>query len=492
MKRWLGGLGDWFEERLKLKETFGPLIRHPVPRGLVGPAGWFYVFGSASLTLFLLQIVTGICLALVYVPSADQAYESLQYLNYDAYLGWFLRALHNTAASGMVIMVLVHMVQVFLWGAFKYPRELTWLAGVGLLFLTLGMAFTGQVLRWDTDAYWGTGIGASMLGRVPWIGPALVHLLLGGPMIGADTLSRFFALHVFVIPAVLIALLALHLYLVVRKGISDVSVPGKVVDPRTYDALYEKELKEGVPFFPEPFWRDVIMSSLTVVVVVVLAAVLGPTGPAAPPNPAQIAANPRPDWPFLWLFALLALSPPQMETAIILVLPAIIVAVLVLVPFVAKKGERHPRRRPVAVLSVILILLPLGVLTWLGTIAPWSPDMFAWSGTPIPEDLVKGRTPLELQGAVVLQNKDCRNCHALEGMGGRRGPELDTVATRLTPNQMVRQVIQGGGNMPAYGEQLKPAEVEALVAFLSTLHPKNQPPARSAAPEEPRPSPSDH
>src|SRR5262249_8110127 len=155
---------------------------------------------------------------------------------------------------------------------------------------------------------------------------------------------------------------------------------------------YEKELQDGVPFYPEPFFRDLIVSALTVIVMVVLATVLGPAGPGAPPDPAQIVANPRPDWPFLWLFALLALSPPQLQTPIILVLPVIMVGVLVLIPFVAKRGERHPRRRPVAVLSVILTLLPLGVLTWLGATAPWSPDMSAWSGTPVPVNLVKGRT----------------------------------------------------------------------------------------------------
>lgn len=253
MKRVLASIGNWFEVRLGLRETFLPLLRHPVPRALTRRAGWFYVFGSASMTLFIIQIVTGICLALVYVPSADQAYESLEYLNYQAFLGWFLRAVHNTTASAMVIMVLVHLVQVFLWGAFKYPRELTWLMGVGLLFLTLGMAFTGQVLRWDTDAYWGVGVGAAMLGRVPLIGPGIVHLLLGGPTIGGDTLSRFFALHVFVVPGVLIGILAVHLYLVVKKGISTPPVVGEVVDPKTYDAAYEKEIQQGVPFFPEPF-----------------------------------------------------------------------------------------------------------------------------------------------------------------------------------------------------------------------------------------------
>src|SRR5208283_932960 len=176
---------------------------------------WWYVFGSMTMTFFMVQIVTGICLAMVYVPSGDQAYETLLYLNYEAPLGWFIRALHFYSSSAMVVMIMVHMVQVFLWGAYKYPRELTWVAGVGLLFLTLGLAFTGQVLRWDGDAYWGTSIGAAVAGRMPF-GPQMVEAMLGGPIIGASTLSRFFALHVFVLPGLLIMVLSVHLYLVIK------------------------------------------------------------------------------------------------------------------------------------------------------------------------------------------------------------------------------------------------------------------------------------
>src|SRR5262249_40562543 len=157
-------LGSWLDGRLRLKESLWPMLIHPVPRELAGPMGWWYVFGSASLTMLIIQIVTGICLALVYVPSADQAYASLLYLNYEHPLGWFLRALHYYAGSGMMVLVLAHMTQVFLHGAYKYPRELTWLVGVGLLLCTLGMFFSGQILRWDPDAYWGLAVGGSMAG----------------------------------------------------------------------------------------------------------------------------------------------------------------------------------------------------------------------------------------------------------------------------------------------------------------------------------------
>src|SRR6516162_7425720 len=279
MRRWLRAVGNWLDARLRLRETLGPMMHHPIPREAAGPMGWWYVFGSASLTLFLVQILTGIGLAMVYVPTADKAYESLLYMDYDQPLGWFLRALHYYAGSGMVVLVLAHMTQVFLHGAYKYPRELTWVLGVFLLLCTLGMFFTGQVLRWDPDAYWGLGIGGSMAGRVPGIGPWLVRQLFGGPVIGAESLTRFFALHVFLIPGALLFFLSVHLWLVLKCGISAPPVPGEVVDPRTYDAAYENQLKTGVPFLGDAMMKDAIFSALAVIVVVVVAAVVGPKGP---------------------------------------------------------------------------------------------------------------------------------------------------------------------------------------------------------------------
>ena len=204
----------------------------------------------------------------------------------------------------MVVMLLVHMTQVFLHGSYKYPRELTWVVGVFLLVCTMGMFFSGQILRWDPDAYWGLAVAGSMAGRVPVIGPWVVDMLLGGPIIGGDSLSRFFALHVFVIPGALMFFLAVHLWLVLRCGVSSPPVPGQVVDPRTYDAAYHKELEEeGVPFLGDALLKDILFSALAVTVVVLIAAYLGPKGPTGPPDPALADANPRPEWPFLWLFA---------------------------------------------------------------------------------------------------------------------------------------------------------------------------------------------
>src|SRR5205807_251163 len=175
--------------------------------------------------------------------------------------------------------------------------------------------------------------------------------------------------------------------------------------------------------------------------------------------------------------------PPEAETFVILVFPVLLIAVLFLVPFLSNRGERAPSRRPVAVLAVVVAYAVFGVLTYQGATSPWSPKMTAWSSDPVPENLVRNSTPLQLQGAVIFQFKNCRNCHALEGVGGRRGPDLTGVGARLTENQLIDQVSNGtpgGGNMPAYGKEISPAQMTALVSFLTNLT-ENHPAARSSA-----------
>ena len=477
----LAKIGEWFDARLQLGGTIRETMEHRVPRS---SASWFYVFGSAALTVFILQIFTGIMLALIYVPSAGEAWNSLQYLNHGVTLGWFLRAVHGWGSNFMVAIVLIHMVQVALFGAYKFPRELTWIIGVFLLLMTLGMAFTGQVLRFDQDAYWGLGIGAAICGRVPFIGAWVVHLLLGGPIIAGDTLSRFFAIHVFVIPGLLIGFVSLHLLLVLKLGINDWPMPGRIVRRSTYIQEYhELTQKDGEPFVPDAVWKDMFFSAFIIVCVMVCAVFFGPYGPNGQPDPTIVQTVPKPDYFFQWLYALLAYLPPEMETPALLIGPVVIIGFLVCLPFFAGEGEKSWKRRPIAVVTILLSAVALGTLTHLAGYTPWSPIMNAWSGDPVPVQYLNGRSPLERQGAAVFQGKQCRNCHSIGGSGGMRGPDLDSVAVRMTHDQLVRQVLQGGGNMPAYGKQLNPAEVAALVSFLDTLHPANQLPARDAAQE---------
>jgi ubiquinol-cytochrome c reductase cytochrome b subunit len=382
----------------------------------------------------------------------------------------------------MIAIVLIHMMQVFLFGAYKFPRELTWIVGVFLLLMTLGMAFTGQVLRFDQDAYWGLGIGASIASRVPFAGPAVVKLMLGGPIIAGATLSRFFAFHVFVIPGMLIAFVGLHLLMVLKLGINEWPMPGRPVRKTTYEAEYHNLTKtDGVPFVPYAVWKDLLFGAAVLAAVCFCAGYFGPFGPTGQPDPTIIQTVPKPDYFFLWLYALLALLPPAMETPVLLIVPPLAIGALLLLPFLFGEGEKSWRRRPIAVLTVLLIAVALRSFTHLAGYSPWSPEMNAWSAEPIPEKLLNGRTALERQGALVFQGKQCRNCHALGEKGGERGPALDTVAARLTQDQLVRQVLQGRGNMPAYGNSLNPAETTALVAFLETLHPAGQAAAKDAS-----------
>jgi ubiquinol-cytochrome c reductase cytochrome b subunit len=472
-------IGDWFEQRLQLGKPIRETLQHHVPRET---ASWFYVFGSAALTVLVLQIVTGILLALIYVPSAGEAWTSLQILNQQVTLGWFIRALHGWGSNFMVAIVLIHMAQVFLFGAYKYPRELTWIAGVFLLLMTLGMAFTGQILRFDQDAYWGVGIGASITSRIPIAGPWVVKLLLGGPIIAGATLSRFFALHVFVIPGLLIAFVGLHLLLVLKLGINEWPMPGRLVRRSDYLEDYRNLThRDGIPFVPQAIWKDLIFSGLILLSIAACALVFGPFGPSGQPDPTIIQTSPRPDFFFLWIFAVLSMLPPSLETPALLVGPAIALIILIGLPFVSGEGEKSWKRRPIAVLTILLTAVALGTFTNMADHAPWSPVMDAWSSTPIPPAFLKGRTPLERRGAAIFQAKQCRNCHALDNTGGQRGPALDAVALLMTSDQLIRQVLQGGGNMPAYGKNLSPAETTALVAFLETLHPPAQAPARDAS-----------
>jgi len=477
--RLLAQIGDWFDRRLQLAAPIREVAEHPVPRNT---ASWFYVFGSAALTVFLLQLATGILLALIYVPSASEAWSSLQALNHDVTLGWFIRAMHGWGSNFMVAIVLIHMVQVFLFGAYKFPRELTWILGVFLLLMTLGMAFSGQVLRFDQDAYWGLGIGASIASRVPIAGPTIVNLMLGGPIIAGATLSRFFALHVFVIPGMLIGFVALHLLMVVKLGINEWPMPGRLVRRASYiNEYHELTKKAGAPFVPYAIWKDLFFAAFVLLALAACALYFGPFGPTGQPDPTIIQTVPKPDYFFLWLYALLSLLPPSLETPALQIGPVLVIIGLLLLPFLSGEGEKSWRRRPIAVLTVLLIAITLGTFTHLAGYTPWSPHMNAWSGDPVPEQLLQRRTALERQGALVFQVKQCRNCHSLGNLGGQRGPALDSVAVRQTQDQLIRQVIQGGGNMPAYGKNLTPAETTALVAFLETLHPRGQAPARDAS-----------
>jgi ubiquinol-cytochrome c reductase cytochrome b subunit len=456
------GVLCWLDDRLGFSTVIKPLIEHPVP-----DTGWDYTLGSATLIAFVVQVVTGVALAFTYVPTPDHAYESLEFITHGAVLGGVVRGIHFWGASAMVLLVAAHAAQVFLVGAFKFPRELNWLSGTLLLVFTFGMAFTGQLLRWNQDAYWAVVVGAAQAARAPLIGEWLTGILFAGQSVGGATLTRFYATHVFMIPAIIFGLLGLHLYLVVRHGVSEPPAPGVPVVKNTYRERYAELMhKQGVPFWPDAGWKDVVFALAIGTIVLLLAVVFGPPELGAKADPLVVLADPRPDWYFLWYFALLALVPPQIEDAFIILFPLLLGVMFVVLPFVAPAGERSPIRRPWAIGIVLLFGVSVATLVGAGYQATWSPDMEA---TSLPESATAGLSGARLQGAQLFETRGCLQCHQIAAVGGRRGPDLSKVGARLSPDQLTWRILNGGRNMPAYGTTLSPADLSALVDYLSGL-----------------------
>ena len=455
-------VGRWLEDRTGLWARIRRLAEHPVPPG----TDWRYVLGSATLIAFLLQVATGTALATVYVPSTSDAYASLQLITDGSTFGRVVRGMHYFGASAMVILIGAHMARVYLTGSYKFPRELNWLSGAALLLLTLLMAFTGQLLRWDQDGVWSGVIAAEQAARVPVIGGTLAHTILAGPTIGGLTLSRSFAVHVFFIPGLIFAGVGLHIYLVLRTGVSERPSIGPIVHPSTYKKWYEDLLaRQGHPFWPDAAWRDAIVAVLLISAVIALAVTLGPKPLGRPPDPTVIQASPRPDWYFLWYFAVLAVIPPSIESYVIVLAPLIFGLILIFLPFVANRGSRRLRDRPWA---VVVVLFGVGVIVWfsrLGDRAPWSPQFDA---KPLAAQVIASSDSAVVHGAQLFNARGCEFCHAVSGQGGARGPDLTHVATRLDRARITSRILGGGNGMPAYVTTLSHGEVDALIAFLET------------------------
>jgi ubiquinol-cytochrome c reductase cytochrome b subunit len=454
---------DWFDDLTGTSKWLVPVLRHPVPPAK--KSAWFYVFGSATLVVFLMQIATGIALSSSYVASSGEAYYTLLFIS-GTTLGRIVRGMHYFGASAMIILIGVHTVRVYLMGSYKYPRQMNWLTGAGLLLFTLLMAFTGQLLRWDQTGFWTTVVAAEQAGRTPFIGNWLGHFILAGDTVGGATLSRFFAAHVFFIPALIFAFLGFHLYLVLHNGISEPPKAGQPVDPKTYRRWYHDMLaREGLPFWPEAAWRDAVFAFFVIVTIVLLAVIVGPEPLGKPPDPTIVGASPRPDWYFLWYYALLTVAPRWSENFIILLGPLIFGLFLILLPFTAPKGERSPLRRPWSVLIVVTVVVTIAYFGRLGHAAPWSPRLEA---EPLPDSVVGASTGAAADGARIFYEKGCEFCHRVAGYGGIRGPDLTYVGDRMSAEQMKTRIFSGAQNMPSYNGNLTDEQLDSLLAFLQS------------------------
>jgi ubiquinol-cytochrome c reductase cytochrome b subunit len=428
----------WLDERLNL----GPVLRHLLDEPIPGGASWIYIFGSVTLFLFVNQALTGMFLALYYAPTPDSAYASVRFIQESVTLGAFVRGMHHWGASAMMVAIGLHILQVYLYGAYKPPREPLWTVGVLLLFLTLAFGFTGYLLPWDQRAYWATQVGVNMIGTVPVIGDALARIARGGEELGALTLSRFYAIHTLFLPAAVAALIALHLFILRRVG------PAGPFDEKRARATSE-------PFYPRQVYMDAVAILGVFAVVITLAAAL-PASLSDQADPSSSSFVPKPEWYFLFYYQLLKYFPGRWEAFATVALPVIFVGLLFALPFLGKR-DRCPASRPVAIFAGGAFLAAV----------------FMLMGESIRQDRLLARGDgLKDRGKALYQQLGCGGCHRVHGVGGAVGPDLSYVGDTRDRDWLMRhfrdpQSVVPGSIMPK--TNAPEADLEALTAYILSL-----------------------
>jgi ubiquinol-cytochrome c reductase cytochrome b subunit len=426
-----GGLSGFLEDRLGLLTFFrGAMTEKRPPAGI----GYLRTLGFAALTVLALQTLSGVALAFHYVPSADLAYDSIRALEQDVPGGAFIRSLHHFGASAFVVLAFVHLLRVFFTGAYKAPRELTWLTGVLLFAIVLAFGFTGYLLPWDQKAFFATKVGTEIAGKAPLVGPAVRQVLNGGDEVGPPTLTRFYVIHVVLLPLALFGLLGAHLFLIQRHGVAP---PGRPVhDPGA----------PGDPYFPHHTAKEALVGALAAAVLFALAA--GFRAPLeAPAEPADTGYDPRPDWYFAGLFQLLKLFGGPLEPLGTFWLPNVVVLLLLALPFLDRNPERSWRRRPVAVGTGIVLTAAVVALTVAGLLdRPRNEPQLEYA---------LGLTDAEKAGYRQVRRLKCTECHAYRGIGKTEhdAPDLDRL--EQTPEDIASILADPKGtieseDMPAF------------------------------------------
>jgi ubiquinol-cytochrome c reductase cytochrome b subunit len=522
VRRLARSVGAWLEDRLGARTLRRYLLDEPLPAG----TGWWFTLGSVLLFGLTVQIVTGIALAFYYAPTPDHAWDSVRYITTQVRGGAFLRGLHHWGASVVVVAAVLHMLRVIFFGSYKPPRELNWILGIALLLVILAFGLTGYLLPWDQRAYWATVVTISIAQLTPGAGALVGNLLRGGTDVGALTLTRWYALHVMVLPLVLILLVTLHLYLLRRHGISG-PVRARPGPSRM--------------FFPYQAARDLTMA---MIVGALLASLAWIGAPALEPPADPTSSNyvPRPEWYFLGLFQLLKYFPGRLEIIGALVIPGLAMAFLVLLPWLDRGSSREWRRRRAILTFVTAGLAAVVTLTTLGALdkppvdrAAWNvreragailvlsdsrctrchapdgmaapiqpgriakpqdwllahaadPEVIGPGVRPAPESneaettailaaLARLRSgpppPLDAETArtVVLFNRHCSSCHLIDGVGGTDGPDLSRVGANMNVDEIRQRIaapkdVDPDAEMPAFADKLTPEEIADLARWL--------------------------
>ncbi|HEY1219621.1 MAG TPA: cytochrome bc complex cytochrome b subunit, partial [Bryobacteraceae bacterium] len=385
MKRQLESLVAWLEDRTGLPGAIANFLNEKIPAS----GGWHQVFGSVAMFLFLTQAFTGILLAFNYAPTPGEAYNSLRYILTEVTGGRLIRGLHHWGASMMIVVVVLHMMQVFIFGAYKKPRETTWMLGVVLLLLTLTYGLTGYLLPWDNRAYWGTVVATKIAASAPLAGPYMTRLLGAAKGVGVVTFARFYAVHVLLLPPATMLLILAHVYLVRRHGVT----------PEPGDETLPKK-----PFYPVQVFKDAAAIFIAFAVLFTLAvAAKVPLEQLA--DPTDTTYIPRPEWYFLFLFQTLKFFEGPLEIVGSTILPGLAVLALFAVPFVDRARMVKVTRRTVAIGFVILAGIAWSGLT-AAAVMSTPREAVAQVDYSAPTDWIQ-LSPEEMAGIAYFRQESC-------------------------------------------------------------------------------------
>jgi ubiquinol-cytochrome c reductase cytochrome b subunit len=471
------GVWGWLNRRTGLDALLRTALYEPIPGG----ARFAYVFGSGLLFIFISQVITGVFLALYYVPSADHAHTTVAYITKSVTAGSFLRSLHAYGASAMIVVLLLHLSQTYIYGAYKGRRELLWLSGCLLFALVLGMAFTGYLLPWDQRSYFATAVGTNAVSEVPWIGESLKRMMRGGTEMGTLTISRFFVAHVFLIPACIFALVASHILLFRKAG---------AAGPPTEHPFQPKQKVEL--FYPRQVLMDLSLTALLIIGLGLLCFFV-PVQLGPPANPADAQYVPRPEWYYLPIFQWLKYWHGAASIVGILVIPTVLVLAIVALPFLDRNVERRPWKRPVAMGAYAFVLTALvglglrsqhvdkhdaGVAQQLAKQRsdeqefmhkPFEPEL---SSASLAAANVALADPLAAKGKTIFEAQSCNACHGDGGVGTAAAPALLGVSARFSPQQIADRFQHPTPKMTAGGMpsiDLSPDDLKALIAYVESL-----------------------
>jgi ubiquinol-cytochrome c reductase cytochrome b subunit len=452
---------SWLDHRTGIETAIRNFLYEDIPAS----SGWHQVFGSIAVFLFLVQAFTGALLAFNYAPTPGDAYNSLRYILTEVTAGHLIRGLHHWGASMLIVVVVLHMTQVFLYGAYKKPREATWMMGVVLLLLTMAYGLTGYLLPWDNRAYWGTVVATQIASHIPFLGPYMSRLLGGEGAIGVVTFARFYGLHVLLLPPATGLLIALHIYLVRKHGVAP--APGD-------------DVKSTRKFYPQQAFKDTAAIFAAFIILFVMAvAVRVPLERLA--DPTDTTYIPRPDWYFLFLFQTLKFFDGPLAVVGSVILPSLAILALLLVPFIDRGKVLRVTRRTAAFGVAALALLGWTGLTVAAIVTTPKPDTAAID-YGAPTDWM-GLSPQELAGIGYFRRENCASCHALDGkaaapagVSAKPGPDLANLPIKKSAAWMIAHfkrpaVMVPGSSMPAI--QLSDAQLNTLAAFLLKLTPGN-------------------